>query len=186
MEWAISQHTHAQQIANHWRGARMGIKSNSLMSSESPWLINLEQFSNVTFSIGTRQLNAMISLKHEQKQKRRQTNKNKAAERHTASILTDYQFLEAFKSFVCVRAHAHLLIHSFTHKEIVKHKKWKLSKFGCIYCLFLFIFFEKKEKLNEKCFSKYLNGNFSYAPHGHIAIRALLERDTFQFFLNIF
>lgn len=146
MEWAISQHTHAQQIANHWRGARMGIKSNSLMSSESPWLINLEQFSNVTFSIGTRQLNAMISLEHEQKQKRRQTNKNKAAERHTPSILTDYQFLEAFKSFVCVRAHAHLLIHSFTHKEIVKHKKWKLSKFGCIYCLFLFIFFSKKEK----------------------------------------
>lgn len=122
------------------------------------------------------------------------TNRNKSEgkriktnqQRHTPSILTDYQFLEAFKSFVCVRAHAHLLIHSFTHKEIVKHKKWKLSKFGCIYCLFLFIFFEKREKFNEKCFSKYLNGNFSYAPHGHIAIRALLERDTFQFFLNIF
>lgn len=44
---------------------------------------------------------------------------------------------------------------------------------------------QPKRKSNKKCLSKYLNGNFSYAPHGHIAIRSLLERDTFQF-LKIF
>lgn len=101
----------------------------------------------------------------------KQPNRNKIKQqRHTPSILTDYQFLEAWKP-IYVRAYSQARV-----QERINENYQNLAAF---------FLFKKKEKLNKKRFSKYLNGNFSYAPHAHIAIRSLLERDTFQF-LRIF